>query len=178
VNLLSKRVLATALLRADDARDDKAGPDSPPSSGSAPAREVLFNMAHARSSFHRCCNDADCYPTEIKYDGNIYAKRRGTESTFPFQRKGSSGTGTIPMAALVRSAARWFRGRWCSASHWEAPMDSSVNGRTPRPRSRVKCEQPLRALSARNQHAPRLLRSRLLRGSLRKCRPFSKAARS
>ena len=25
----------------------------------------------------RCCNDADCYPTEIKYvDGNIYAKRR------------------------------------------------------------------------------------------------------
>jgi hypothetical protein len=24
-----------------------------------------------------CCNDADCYPTEIKYvDGNVYAKRR------------------------------------------------------------------------------------------------------
>ena len=24
-----------------------------------------------------CCNDADCYPTEIEYvDGNIYAKRR------------------------------------------------------------------------------------------------------
>jgi hypothetical protein len=24
-----------------------------------------------------CCNDADCYPTEIRYiDGNIYAKRR------------------------------------------------------------------------------------------------------
>ena len=24
-----------------------------------------------------CCNDADCYPTEIKYvDGQIYAKRR------------------------------------------------------------------------------------------------------
>ena len=24
-----------------------------------------------------CCNDADCYPTEIQYiDGNIYAKRR------------------------------------------------------------------------------------------------------
>ena len=24
-----------------------------------------------------CCNDADCYPTEIMYvDGNIYAKRR------------------------------------------------------------------------------------------------------
>ena len=24
-----------------------------------------------------CCNDADCYPTEIKYvDGNLYAKRR------------------------------------------------------------------------------------------------------
>jgi len=24
-----------------------------------------------------CCNDADCYPTEIKYvDGGIYAKRR------------------------------------------------------------------------------------------------------
>jgi hypothetical protein len=24
-----------------------------------------------------CCNDADCYPTEIKYvDGDIYAKRR------------------------------------------------------------------------------------------------------
>ena len=24
-----------------------------------------------------CCNDADCYPTEIRYvDGNIYARRR------------------------------------------------------------------------------------------------------
>ena len=24
-----------------------------------------------------CCNEADCYPTEIKYvDGNIYARRR------------------------------------------------------------------------------------------------------
>jgi len=24
-----------------------------------------------------CCNDADCYPTEIKYvDGTLYAKRR------------------------------------------------------------------------------------------------------
>jgi hypothetical protein len=24
-----------------------------------------------------CCNDADCYPTEIRYvDGNVYAKRR------------------------------------------------------------------------------------------------------
>jgi len=24
-----------------------------------------------------CCNDADCYPTDIKYvDGNIYARRR------------------------------------------------------------------------------------------------------
>ena len=24
-----------------------------------------------------CCNDADCYPTEVKYvDGDIYAKRR------------------------------------------------------------------------------------------------------
>ena len=24
-----------------------------------------------------CCNDADCYPTEIKYvDGNLFAKRR------------------------------------------------------------------------------------------------------
>ena len=24
-----------------------------------------------------CCNDADCYPTEITYvDGNLYAKRR------------------------------------------------------------------------------------------------------
>jgi hypothetical protein len=27
-----------------------------------------------------CCNDADCYPTKIKYvDGNIYARRREDE---------------------------------------------------------------------------------------------------
>ena len=38
-----------------------------------------------------CCNEADCYPTEIKYiHGEIYAKRRRRESTFPFRRKGGA----------------------------------------------------------------------------------------
>jgi len=51
--------------------------------------KILFYMA-ACPIIHSvsCCNDADCYPTEIRtIDGNIYAKRRKTESTFPFQRK-------------------------------------------------------------------------------------------
>jgi hypothetical protein len=34
--------------------------------------------------FVSCCNDSDCYPTEIKYvDGNIYAKRREDGTYIP-----------------------------------------------------------------------------------------------
>ncbi len=35
-----------------------------------------------------CCNDADCYPTEVKYvDGNIYAKRREDGKFIPIPQE-------------------------------------------------------------------------------------------
>jgi hypothetical protein len=55
-------------------RPGRAAP--PSSSESATAREVLFSNMPDNPSVS-CCNQADCYPTEIKYvDGELYAKRR------------------------------------------------------------------------------------------------------
>jgi hypothetical protein len=67
-----------------------------------------------------CCNNADCYPTEIKVvDGNIYAKRGKTGSTFLSRRKKSSGIEIIPTAettcALRRPVSR-IHPMPCSAS--------------------------------------------------------------
>jgi len=62
---------------AQEAGQGQAALHQPSSAGPAPARKVLFNMAHARYPSVSCCNEADCYPTEIKYvDGELYAKRR------------------------------------------------------------------------------------------------------
>jgi hypothetical protein len=43
-----------------------------------PLHEKFYSTWHMPDHpYASCCNDADCYPTEIKYvDGNIYAKRR------------------------------------------------------------------------------------------------------
>ena len=69
-----------------------------------------------------CCNEADCYPTEIKYvDGNIYARRRedGKYISVPAE-KVESGTGTIPMAettSALRHPAPTSQPIPCTASH-------------------------------------------------------------
>lgn len=41
--------------------------------------EVFYSKWHLPDNpFASCCNDADCYPTEIKFvDGNIHAERQG-----------------------------------------------------------------------------------------------------
>ena len=117
-----------------------------------------------------CCNDADCYPTEIQYvDGNIYANAEKTESTLLFHRKRSSGMETIRMAeitsALPRpmSSTHPIRG---SASHWGAPHEIRIGERQDAPPASLLCEvrSPDRSkLPTRNRHAPHLLQSQLLR---------------
>jgi hypothetical protein len=60
------------------ARWAKPGWAPPPSAAGSPLHEKFYSTWHMpdRPSVS-CCNDADCYPTEIKYvEGNIYAKRR------------------------------------------------------------------------------------------------------
>jgi hypothetical protein len=92
-----------------------------------------------------------------------------TESTFQFQRKRSSGTETIPMAEITCALRRPVvstRPIRCSASHWEAPHEIHPSEWPDAPPAILLCEvraATQRKLSARNQHAPRLLRSRLLR---------------
>jgi hypothetical protein len=43
-----------------------------------PLHETFYSKWHMPDNpSTSCCNEADCYPTEIKFaDGNIYAKRR------------------------------------------------------------------------------------------------------
>jgi hypothetical protein len=43
-----------------------------------PLHEMFYSKWHMPDNpSASCCNEADCYPTEIKFvDGNIYAKRR------------------------------------------------------------------------------------------------------
>jgi hypothetical protein len=50
-----------------------------------PLHEKFYSTGHMTDHpYVSCCNDADCYPTEIKYvDGNIYAKRRGDGKYIP-----------------------------------------------------------------------------------------------
>jgi hypothetical protein len=69
-------LLATGPVRTQQSRQDGVTRHHPPQD------QILHQKFY--SSWHMpdnpsasCCNDADCYPTEIKYvDGNIYAKRR------------------------------------------------------------------------------------------------------
>src|ERR1700730_14058638 len=52
----------------------------PSSTGSTPARDLYSQWHMPGNPSVSCGNEADCYPTELKYvDGNIYAKRREDE---------------------------------------------------------------------------------------------------
>jgi hypothetical protein len=45
--------------------------------GSSSAREIYSTWYMPDNPTSSCCNNADCYPTEIKYvGGSIYARRR------------------------------------------------------------------------------------------------------
>jgi len=128
-----------------------------------------------------CCNDADCYPTEIRYvDGNIYAKRREDGSTFPFHRKRSSGIETTRTAetisALLHRTSFVLRIP-CSASRWEVPHEIRVGERQvalPTILLRGMRRADRQTLPAGSWDAPDLLRSQLLCRSLQQRRPASR----
>jgi hypothetical protein len=67
--------LATPI-QAQEAGDAHAARHHPPQD--MPLHEKFYSTWHMPDNpVLSCCNDADCYPTEIKYrDGKIYAKRR------------------------------------------------------------------------------------------------------
>ena len=59
-----------------------------------------------------CCNEADCYPTEIKYvDGDIYARRREDGKYIPVppekveRNRDNPDTGSIPSLAAASQRA-------------------------------------------------------------------------
>jgi hypothetical protein len=76
-----------------------------------------------------CCNDADCYPTEIQYiDGKTSTPSvEKTGSTFSFRAKRWNAIGIIRMDEITCAHRRPIP---CSgripytALHWEAPHDA------------------------------------------------------
>ena len=74
-------LLGLSLLPSDGGQSpvmDKAARNSPPSAKDQPCMRSSISKWHMPDNPSvSCCNEADCYPTEIKYvDGKIYAKRR------------------------------------------------------------------------------------------------------
>jgi hypothetical protein len=67
---------ATGAVWSQEADDSWVGRHHPPQDMAL--HEKFYSSWHMPDHpATSCCNDADCYPTEIKYvDGNIYAKRR------------------------------------------------------------------------------------------------------
>jgi hypothetical protein len=63
-------------LRAQQAGENEAAHHHPPQDMAL--HEKFYSTWHMPDNpAASCCNNADCYPTEIKYvDGNVYAKRR------------------------------------------------------------------------------------------------------
>jgi hypothetical protein len=69
-------LLATGAVRAQQA-DEAQVPHHHPAEDMPLHKKFYSNWHMPDNPSASCCNDADCYPTEIKYaDGNIYAKRR------------------------------------------------------------------------------------------------------
>ena len=83
MNLLCKLFFSICLccvlvmpVRAQDGQDHAGLHQHPPQDRLL--HEKFYSTWHMPDNpSASCCNDADCYPTEIKYvDGNIYARRR------------------------------------------------------------------------------------------------------
>jgi hypothetical protein len=88
-----------------------------------------------------CCNDADCYPTEIQYiDGTSNAKRREDGKYILIPPEKWNAIGIIRMDEIICAHRRPIS---CSrlipytASHWEAPHDA------PAAPLRVECRGPI-----------------------------------
>src|SRR6476646_2250765 len=104
-----------------------------------------------------------------------------TEGTFQFQPRRWSATGTIPTdettSVRSRPAPAFADPILCSVSHWEARHEIHIGERQNALRaSRVRDVPPAdrQRLPAGGWDAPHLLRSQLLRGSLRERRPASR----
>jgi hypothetical protein len=83
MNILCKLLLWSCLccllatrVQAEEHGDDHAARHHPPQD--LLIHEQFYSTWHMPDHpWIGCCNNADCYPTEIKYvDGSIYAKRR------------------------------------------------------------------------------------------------------
>jgi hypothetical protein len=77
-----------------------------------------------------CCNEADCYPTEIKYiDGDIYAKRRedGKYISVPAEKVERNRDNPDGRNHLCAPPPMPFTHPTpCSASHWEVPHEIHI----------------------------------------------------
>jgi hypothetical protein len=80
--LLSLCCLLSAEVQAQDEQSHAARHHPPQDQ---PLHEKFYSTWHMPDHpTVSCCNDADCYPTEIKYiDGNIFAKRRADGRYIP-----------------------------------------------------------------------------------------------
>jgi len=80
IHLLTLTAACTFLFGCETAKkpvaEALASPTAPPQD--QPLHEKFYSAWHMPDNPSvSCCNQADCYPTEIKYvDGEIYAKRR------------------------------------------------------------------------------------------------------
>jgi hypothetical protein len=69
-------LLTSGALRAQQAGEDQVARHHPPQD-MALHEKFYSTWRMPDNPSASCCNNADCYPTEIQYvDGNIYAKRR------------------------------------------------------------------------------------------------------
>jgi hypothetical protein len=78
-NLFLRSCLCCSLVMRAEAQDghDHAGLSKHPPQDQFLHKKFYSTWRMPDKPSASCCNDADCYPTEIKYvDGNIYAKRR------------------------------------------------------------------------------------------------------
>jgi hypothetical protein len=125
-----------------------------------------------------CCNNADCYPTEIKYvGGDIYARRREdgqyiliAPSKIERHRDNPDGQNHLcaPPPTVLTPLTPY------SASHWEAAHEVRPGQRQNALLAILLCmvlRAGRRQLPARAGHALLLLQSRLLPLSLQDARP-------
>ena len=131
-----------------------------------PLHEMFYSKWHMPDNpSASCCNEADCYPTEIKFvDGNIYAKRAGkTGSTFSFRPKRWSETETILMAGTIYAPhhpAHSAHRIPSTASRWEARHEIHLDQWQDTPPAIPLCVLPRAdrdGLSARDRDAALLL---------------------
>ena len=118
-------LLWTNSVKAQEAAQDAAHRHHPPQDQAL--HEKFYSTWHMPDNpTLSCCNNADCYPTEIQYvDGKIYARRRedGKYILIPSQkieRNRDNPDGRNHLCAPPPALSRLIRS---IASHWEAPHE-------------------------------------------------------